>query len=200
MACHNVPPPHASRVPYHALTPRPLCPHVPAPDRLTCWLTPFRVSHMNSLSNFFPPHIIAMWRVLLSRYVAPSTLANYSSGLLRFSCFCDDYHIPEPYHMPASEALLTLFIMCHGAASVSASMMQHWLLGLELWHEINSTPWCGHSTLKCVVKVTCPLPYMLLMESDICTGCLSLSSYVLMETMGQCDNPTHRMSMHQPRL
>src|SRR5882724_4660157 len=76
--------------------------------------------------------------------------------------------------------------MCCGVASVSASMMQHWLLGLELWHEINSTPWCGHSTLKCVVKVTCPLPYMLLMESDICTGCLSLSSYVLK----QWDNVT----------
>src|SRR5882724_4825394 len=46
--------------------------------------------------------------------------------------------------------------MCCGVASVSVSMMQHWLLRLELWHEINGTPWCGHSTLRCAVKVMHP--------------------------------------------
>jgi len=138
---------------------------------------------MNSLLNFFPPQIIAMSCVLLSISIAPTTLTNYSSGLLCFSHFCNDYHIPKPFCMLASESILTLFITCHGMASMSMSTVHHWLLGLELWHEINGAPWCGHSTLKHAVKVMHPFPYMLLTESGTCTGCLSPSSCILMETM-----------------
>src|SRR5882724_10117716 len=104
-----------------------------------------------------------MLHILISKSVTPLTLSNYASGLLRFTKFCDDYKIPESFHMPASEALLTMFITCHTTALVSSSTLCHWLLGLELWHEINSSPWLGHSTLKWVVKVvdlfcpcTCP--------------------------------------------
>ena len=132
MACHKLLHPCASHVPHQALALSPLCLHVLAPNCLTHWFTPFSVSHMNSLSNLFPPQIIAMSHVLLPKSIAPETLSNYSSGLQPFSHFCDDYHIPKPLHMPASEALLTLFTTCHGTGSMSASMMHHWLLSLEL--------------------------------------------------------------------
>jgi len=59
--------------------------------------------------------------------------------------------------MPASEALLTMFITCHGTASVSSSTLHHWLLGLELWHAINGAPWLGHSTLRRAVKAAARL-------------------------------------------
>jgi len=157
MTCHKLQRPRASGAPHQTPAPSPLRPHVLAPNRLMRWLTPFGVSHMNSLLQFFPHRIIAMSHVLLSKYVAPMMLSNYSSGLLCFCWFCDDYSIPEPLRMPASEALLTLFITCHGMGSMSASTMHHWLLSLELWHEINSAPWCGRSTLKCAVKVTSPM-------------------------------------------
>src|SRR5882724_13455415 len=114
MVRHKLQCPHAYRAPYQALAPNPLHPYVLAPDHLTHWLTPFGVSHMNSLLQFFPHRIIAMSHILLSKTVAPRMLSNYSSGLLRFSRFCDDYSIPEPLHMPASEALLTLLITCCG--------------------------------------------------------------------------------------
>src|SRR5882724_443152 len=153
MARHDLPRPHASKSPHLAISPNPLRPHIVAAHRLTWWLTPFGVSHMNALSAFFPAHVIAMSQTLLSKSVSPTTLTNYSSGLMCFSRFCDDYHIPESLRMPTSEALLTMFIMCRGMASVSAMTMCHWLLGLELWHEINGTPWCGCSTLKQAVKV-----------------------------------------------
>src|SRR5882724_4450291 len=65
---------------------------------------------------------------------------NYSSGLLRFTKFCNDYKILEWFRMPASEALLTVLITCHATGSVSSSTLRHWLLGLELWHEINGSP------------------------------------------------------------
>ena len=55
--------------------------------------------------------------------------------------------------MPASEALLTMFVTCCVTGSVSSSTLHHWLLGLELWHEINGAPWLGRSTLKRAVKV-----------------------------------------------
>src|SRR5882724_13015700 len=96
MTCHAHPWPRASRGPCDSLSLNPLQPHVLAPDQLTRWLTPFGFNHMNALALFFPPHLITMSRTILSRSVATSTLSNYSSGLLRFSRFCDDYQIPEP--------------------------------------------------------------------------------------------------------
>ena len=140
--------PCACHIPHLSVSPNPLCPHVVVADHLTRWLMLFGVSHMDALMLFFPPQLIAIPHILLSRSLALSTLTNYSSGLTHFSHFCDDYHIPEALHMPASEALLTMFITCHGTASVLCSTMCHWLLGLELWHEINGTPWCGCSTLR----------------------------------------------------
>jgi len=106
MALHSHPLPHASCVSHHTLSPNPLCPHVLAPDCLTRWLTPFGIKHMNSLMNFFPPWLIAMSH-LLSKSIALSTISNYSSDLMPFSQFCDDYHIPKSLHMLASESLLT---------------------------------------------------------------------------------------------
>ena len=39
-------------------------------------------------------------------------------GLLCFTCFCDDFQIPDMAHMPAKEPLLCLFITSHGAGCV----------------------------------------------------------------------------------
>ena len=148
------PTPPSFPCPHDALSPNPLRPHILAPDWLTRWLTPFGVNHMNALASFFPPHLIAMSCTILYKSVATSTLSNYSSGLLWFSQFCDDYQILELLRMPASEALLTIFITCRGTVSISASTIRHWLLGLELWHEINGAPWFGCLTLRRAVKVT----------------------------------------------
>src|SRR5882724_1462664 len=145
--------PRHSRPCHSTISPNPLRPHVLSKECLARWLTPFGIDHMNSLAEFFPPHVIAMSRVLISKSVTPLTLSNYASGLLRFTKFCDDYKIPELFCMPASEALFTMFITCHATGSVSSSTLRHWLLGLELWHRINGAPWLSHSTLKWVVKV-----------------------------------------------
>jgi len=90
---------------------------------------------MNSLSEFFPPHLIAMSGCLHLKLVIPATLSNYTTGLFHFSQFCNNYRSPKAFHIPVSEALLTMFITCCNTTSVSASTMKHWLLGLELWHE-----------------------------------------------------------------
>jgi len=145
--------PRHSRPRHSTISPNLLRPHVLSKERLTRWLTPFGIDHMNGLAEFFPPHVIAMSRVLISKSITPSTLSNYTSGLLRFTKFCDDYKIPERFRMPASEPLLTVFVTCCATGSVSFSTLHHWLLSLELWHEINGAPWLGHSTLKRAVKV-----------------------------------------------
>ena len=112
MAFHSHTCPHASHVAHLSLSQNPLCPHVIVANHLMRWLTPFSISHMNSLTALFPPQPIAMSHILLSRLIAPTTFTNYSSGLICFSCFCDDYHIPKSLCMPGSEALLTQFITC----------------------------------------------------------------------------------------
>jgi len=71
---------------------------------------------MNALMAIIPAHLIVMSRILLSKLIASSTLTNYLSGMIHFSHFCDDYNTPESLCMPASEALLTLFITCCGMA------------------------------------------------------------------------------------
>ena len=132
MTCHSHPQPWASCIAHHSLSPNPLHPHILVPDHLTRWLTPFSIDHMNSLMEFFPPRLIAMSHILVSKSVATSTLSNYSSSLICFSWFCDDYHVPEQLQMLASEALLLLFITCWAMASVSASTMQC-ITTLWLW-------------------------------------------------------------------
>jgi len=115
---------------------------------------PFGIREMNSLVEFIPPHLITMSCVLILESVTTSTLSNYVSRLLNFCKFGDNYNIPESFCIPASEALLTMFITCGGGASVSSSTMHHWPLGLELSHKINSALWLSHSMLKQAIKVT----------------------------------------------
>jgi len=54
--------------------------------------------------------------------------------------------------MPASEALLCLFISSHGASHVGHGTLTNWITGLELWHSINGAPWLGKKHLACPIK------------------------------------------------
>ena len=165
-------------------------------DHLTRWLTPFGISHMNALSAFFPACLIAIYHILLLKSISLTTLTNYSSGLIRFSCSFNDYHIPEPLHMPALKAPLTMFITFHGMASVLESTMCHWLLGLELWHEINGAPWCGHSTLRWAMKVMGTHPSFHCCSTDSYEGRFTPDPQNCAETMQTSDNPASGASMH----
>ncbi|KAF8226454.1 hypothetical protein L208DRAFT_1161189, partial [Tricholoma matsutake] len=86
---------------------------------------------------------------VLSASVKEQTHENYGAGLLHFTQFCDKYNIHENLRMPASEALLCLFIANWGAGSVSKHTVSSWLSGLEMWHSINGAPWHGGRILKC---------------------------------------------------
>jgi|SRR5882724_2776498 len=89
---------------------------------------------------------------LLANSILPSTLSNYSAGLLHFIKFCDNHNIPEAECMPPSESLHSHLIVSHGAASVGKDAMSSWLEGLWLWHQVNKAPWHGGQALKRVVK------------------------------------------------
>jgi len=84
--------------------------------------------------------------------VLPNTLKNYASGLTQFTNFCDDFNIKEADRMPASEFLLSTFVMTYGAGSVGKGTVKMWLSGLELWHRINSAPWHGSTELQWAVE------------------------------------------------
>jgi len=122
-----------------------------AADRFTSWLTPFGIAQMDAQSRLLPPEIIIRRRLVMTRCVVPGTLKNYAAGLSRFTKFCDDFSIPESDRMPASEFILSSFVTTRGAGSVGKSAIKSWLLGVELWHCINSAPWHGGAELaRCV--------------------------------------------------
>jgi len=91
----------------------------------------------------------------MANCILPSMLSNYSSGLIHFTKFCDDFQVPEADCMPASETLLSMFISTYATGSVSKGTMGTWVKGLYLWHIINDSPWHGDSILNCTLKV-CP--------------------------------------------
>jgi hypothetical protein len=115
-------------------------------------MTPYGQAKLDSLTKIFPPDIIARKRIIMTMAVTPGMLGNYAAGLIRFTKFCDDFHIPEEARMPASEDLLCMFVTTRGAGAVAANAMKNWLLGLELWHIINCAPWHGGKALKRAVE------------------------------------------------
>src|SRR5882724_9087798 len=60
--------------------------------------------------------------------------------------------IHEADHMLASDFLLSTFVMMYGAGSVSKGVIKTWVLGLELWHRINSAPWHGGAELQWAIE------------------------------------------------
>src|SRR5882724_661837 len=134
------------------ITPNPLRPNILAADCFTGWLTPFGISKLDEASHLFPAHTIIRRRLVMANSVLPSTLSNYAASLIRFTKFCDDFHVPEEIRMPAPETLLSTFISTRVAGSVGLSTMKTWIEGLRLWHIINDAPWHGSLALNHTIK------------------------------------------------
>src|SRR5882724_2459465 len=152
-----IPPQTPSHHPHSS--PPPLRSHVAAPYHVLHWLTPFGLACLNCLSSHLPPELLAWEHVVMSRSVHPKTLSNYSAGILRFTQFCDTFHIPEDLRMPAPEWLLSIFITTCGASSVGGvagsvggSAIKTWLLRLQFWHLINGAPLSGTAHLNRAAK------------------------------------------------
>lgn len=112
------------------------------------WKTPYSSHSLRSLSASFPSHLISCWQQVLVSSVEEGTHGSYGAGLLRFNHFCDLHHIPEVERMPASEALLSIFISSYGAGHVAPGTVSTWLAGPQLWHAVNNAPWHGDALLS----------------------------------------------------
>ncbi|KAJ7610653.1 DNA breaking-rejoining enzyme [Mycena polygramma] len=139
--------PRTSANPYNRLKPSPLRPLVLAKDRIRTWNTPYTFHALRSLSASFSADLISRWQAVIAASVDDETHGTYAAGLLRFNHFCDLHNIPESERMPASEALLSIFISSYGAGHVAAGTVSTWLSGLQLWHSINFAPWHGAALL-----------------------------------------------------
>src|SRR5882724_6769936 len=135
--------PHLPSKAQDHILPSPLCPHVLAGHCFLTWPTPFGIFLMNDEITTFHNHVIACCHVIMSQSVNKETLSNYSAGLICFTKFCDEFSIPDICCMPYSEMLLATFITHCGAGLVGPSTLKSWLLGLELWHNINGAPRYG---------------------------------------------------------
>src|SRR5882724_12250271 len=97
-AVHSKCPRHLSDL-QDQITVSSFCPHFPATDHFTSWLTPYGIEQMDAQSRLLPPEVI-IWRCLIMTCcVVPSTF--YVAGLLCFTKFCNDFSIPESDCMPA---------------------------------------------------------------------------------------------------
>jgi len=140
-----VKPPHRPH-PDSIIHPSTLRPHVIASDRLICWSSPHGVNYLTSLEDRYPrPTVFRLFQVMLQS-LDSRTRSNYGAGLLRFTQFCDDNHIPELDRMPASSQLLALFSAHHAGCS-SDKTLNNWLAGLHIWHTVNGAPWNGDNML-----------------------------------------------------
>jgi len=87
------------------------------------------------------------------------TCSNYSTGLLRFTQFCDSINVPESQHMPASEALLAQFITAFAGITASKTL-DNWMAGLQFWHIVNGATWhasaMAHHTRRGFSKMVPP--------------------------------------------
>ncbi|KAK6967056.1 DNA breaking-rejoining enzyme [Favolaschia claudopus] len=140
--------PRISAKPYNRLKPSPLRPPVLAKDRILSWRTPYSFHSLRSLSVSFSPDLISRWQTVLAASVERDTHGSYAAGLLRFNHFCDLHNIPETQRMPASEALLSIFVSSYGAGFVASGTVGTWLAGLQLWHAVNFAPWHGATLLS----------------------------------------------------
>nr|GAT50782.1 reverse transcriptase [Mycena chlorophos] len=140
--------PRSSANPFNQLAPSSLRPKVLARDRIRSWQTPYSFHAIRSLSQSFPADLITRWQHVLEASVEASTREGYGAGLLRFNHFCDLHRIPESDRMPASEALLGVFISSYGAGRVAPGTVSTWLAGLQLWHAVNFAPWFGDALLS----------------------------------------------------
>ncbi|KZT00862.1 uncharacterized protein LAESUDRAFT_665165, partial [Laetiporus sulphureus 93-53] len=79
------------------------------------------------------------------------TRTNYGAGLKQFTQFCNNLQIPEPSHMPASDALLTAFL-AHWQGRTACRTVDNWLTSLHFWHTLNGTPWRGDALVRIICE------------------------------------------------
>ena len=101
------------------MKPNPLRPLVSAPNHFIHWISLHGLPLFQDQSHYLPPALIVHRPLVLANAIQPSSLSSYSAGLVRFTRFCDEYDIPENLHMPATEALLSIFITMQGAGSIA---------------------------------------------------------------------------------
>jgi hypothetical protein len=127
--------------------PSPYRPLVTAKNRIRCWTSPFTASHQNNLLSELPLSEAQTLMDVMLRSLDASTQSCYTTGLLRFTQYCDRLHISEIKRVPASEPLLAAFI-ANWAGKILSSTTNTWLLGLKFWHEYQGAPWSGANLLR----------------------------------------------------
>ena len=119
-----------------------LRPHVPAADRIFSWRTPFGSRHHAAMAQSLPYPLVDSALMAVRGALAPNTKSTYGAGPLRFTQFCDKWHITEEARMPAGYPLLCAFIGEHKGLQ-SGSTIRSWLAGIRSWHIMNHAPWYG---------------------------------------------------------
>ena len=84
------------------------------------------------------------WQMPYNLYLFLVSLQDWSDSLDSVM----NMILPENLCMPASEALLSIFITTQGDGSISKGTICQWVSGLKLWHQINDAPWLGRAILE----------------------------------------------------
>ena len=76
----------------------------------------------------------------MSNAWADSTRESYSSGILVYHVFCDMKDVPEELRAPASQSLITSFIVSV-AGSYSGATISNYIHGIRSWHVLHGLEW-----------------------------------------------------------
>ena len=120
----------------------PMCPHVPAMERLKLW-KPFQPRD-NRDAKGNPTAIsdndINRIKEVMARAWQDSTLSNYGSGLLVYHVFCDDRKIPKDQHAPAAPILINSFIVTL-AGGYTGDAISNYVCRVRTWLLLHGLPW-----------------------------------------------------------
>ena len=126
----------------HLVTPSPFRPPVTAANRLANWSSPFAVKQRRLLETSLSPTLVDSAFRVVHDSLAPGTRSTYAAGILRFTQFCDSWHISEDARMPASATLLAAFVaQCRGL--YAGNTVRSWLSGIRSWHIYHQADWHG---------------------------------------------------------
>ena len=65
---------------------------------------------------------------------------SYGAGLLMWHCFCNEKGVPKQGRAPATQALLSVFIV-RLAMAYSGKTISGYMNGVWAWHILHGLPW-----------------------------------------------------------
>ena len=126
-------PQHLMPIPSH------LCLHCLAKDKLWLWVPTNPTSRSADRSRISDAEHERVKDTMLHAW-EEEMWVSYGAGLLMWHCFCNEKGVPKQGRAPATQALLSVFIV-HLAMAYLGKTISGYMNGVWAWHILHGLPW-----------------------------------------------------------